>query len=804
VKKILIISVAVHFVLLAALSPWLVTRMTFSKAAEAQRTDEVKKRELARKEHDRLKREKVRLDPKTAELLKRESEKERRKEMIRELSKLRKLRDEIFEKRDRELERIRQRTAKDIVLQEKSRIGRLSQRLLEKTVDVRKAASHTDTSLARCSNDRKHTLNGFLDDLSIYPKVLDPQLLSDFRGNIAGASHRWNFEKDLVDEVTGVAGELRKGGRLVLDAERGGTVFAADGKDSQGLLGQVDYGDRFTIMLWVRAEPSKHLQILIANTLDAGIKQNGFRLFLTASEGSSTRVEFASGEGRDITRSTADSFPYGEWTHVAVTLDKELATARIYINGRDATEAGGRVDKNVYTGAVPVEDIHAGALQLQAKLATAEALEANREKLIEEIEAYGKKVDEKLAQADKNEKVRDALTDTRRRVEEVAKAIQELTPMTEMTAMNDTSAAHAGDPPPAGDADGDAAEAYQQAARIEKEIADAKADIDAAAQAASTNSSYAEARAGISSATPPRPDLGESLQGINPETVGGLNEFREALGQASRQMQDMAARGEAALGGNRESAASAASFASQAIRGMAASMDSGHGTVVDMTSFVGGGGDSGDMRKDTTSEGGEMAFAPATTKLSVNQENILSVAMPGRRFTRDSTRRGWLYLDTWYVIGPWENRSTVDFGITRPPEFGIDFDAVYRDGKFSKRPDHPDHLLKWQFYQSDQVRNQPPRVYAASTYYAYTDVWFDQERDMLIAIASDDAASVWLNGEVIWQDTGQSAWQLGEGYRRVHFRKGFNDILVRIENGPSHCVWSVVLCPPEVLGNQAE
>ena len=174
--------------------------------------------------------------------------------------------------------------------------------------------------------------------------------------------------------------------------------------------------------------------------------------------------------------------------------------------------------------------------------------------------------------------------------------------------------------------------------------------------------------------------------------------------------------------------------------------------------------------------------------------------MPGRRFTRESVRRGWLYLDTWYVIGPWENESKVDYTVVHPPETGIDFDAVYHDGKFANEEGHPDRELRWRFYQSDQVRNQPPRVYAASTYYAHTDVWFDEERDMLIAIASDDAACVWLNDEVVWQDTGQSSWQLGEGYRRVRFRKGFNTILVRIENGPAHCIWSVVLCPPEVLG----
>ena len=88
---------------------------------------------------------------------------------------------------------------------------------------------------------------------------------------------------------------------------------------------------------------------------------------------------------------------------------------------------------------------------------------------------------------------------------------------------------------------------------------------------------------------------------------------------------------------------------------------------------------------------------------------------------------------------------------------------------------------------------------ARPTYYAYTDVWFEKSRDMLIAVASDDASSVWVNGEIVWQDSGQSAWQLGEGYRKLRFNKGYNDVLIRIENGPGPCIWSVVLCPPEML-----
>jgi hypothetical protein len=327
---------------------------------------------------------------------------------------------------------------------------------------------------------------------------------------------------------------------------------------------------------------------------------------------------------------------------------------------------------------------------------------------------------------------------------------------------------------------------YKEAQELEKEIAAAKADIDAAGQAVADNTSYSEARRKAMDTIPSRPDLDSSLGSGAPDTVGELHEFRESLNRAENEMQDMNARADSALGRSAQQSLSASSFASEAARNSAAQQSGIFGQVVD-------------LRKDETDEGTEMSHAEAKQTLNLDEGKIITSAMPGRRFTEASTRKGWLYLDTWYVIGPWENKSTVDYTVKHPPEFGIDFDAKYYDGKFADRPGHPSETLKWEFYQSDQVRCQPPAVYAAATYYAYTDVWFEEARDMLIAVASDDASSLWLNGQLIWQDVGQSAWQLGEGYRKIRFNKGFNDVLVRIENGPAHCVWSVVLCPPEML-----
>ena len=81
------------------------------------------------------------------------------------------------------------------------------------------------------------------------------------------------------------------------------------------------------------------------------------------------------------------------------------------------------------------------------------------------------------------------------------------------------------------------------------------------------------------------------------------------------------------------------------------------------------------------------------------------------------------------------------------------------------------------------MRLVPPVEEGDSTYYGFTEVYFEEATEMLLAIASDDAARMWVNDKLIWEDRGQSGWNLSEGFKKVVFRKGFNKFLVRIENG---------------------
>ncbi len=189
---------------------------------------------------------------------------------------------------------------------------------------------------------------------------------------------------------------------------------------------------------------------------------------------------------------------------------------------------------------------------------------------------------------------------------------------------------------------------YKEAEGLEKQIAAAKADIDAAGEAVSQNTSYQEARNKVAESTPPRPDLSAALGGGAPGTVGELNEFRENLNRAENEMQDMNSRADAALGRSARRSLSASSFASGAAMSSAAAMTDRFGQIVDMTGFgnSAGNGDSKEMRMDESGDGAAMTYSTNLKALQLDEGKIIKAAMPGRRFTEASMRKGWLYLDT--------------------------------------------------------------------------------------------------------------------------------------------------------------
>jgi hypothetical protein len=160
-----------------------------------------------------------------------------------------------------------------------------------------------------------------------------------------------------------------------------------------------------------------------------------------------------------------------------------------------------------------------------------------------------------------------------------------------------------------------------------------------------------------------------------------------------------------------------------------------------------------------------------------------------------------IFLDTWYVIGPFEGAGHDSQNAIYPPERGIDLDAVYY-GK--------NHLpVRWTFQQDARYPSIPlPRAENA-VYYAYTEVEVDRDMDLWVWIGGDDDTKMWFNDRLVWlsADGLDKPWyrqafntlyemntlNLTEGQRRLHFNKGRNSILLKLYNGVDLMFYSVVL-----------
>jgi hypothetical protein len=160
-----------------------------------------------------------------------------------------------------------------------------------------------------------------------------------------------------------------------------------------------------------------------------------------------------------------------------------------------------------------------------------------------------------------------------------------------------------------------------------------------------------------------------------------------------------------------------------------------------------------------------------------------------------------IFLDTWYVIGPFQGAGHDSQNAVYPPERGVDLDAVY----YGKN----DLPVRWTFQQDARYPSIPlPRAENA-VYYAYTEVEVDRDMDLWVWIGGDDDTKMWFNDRLVWLsgDNVDKPWyrqpfmtlpevqtlNLSEGQRRLHFNKGRNSILLKLYNGVDLMFYSVVL-----------
>ncbi|MDA3873845.1 MAG: hypothetical protein PF795_07780, partial [Kiritimatiellae bacterium] len=148
-----------------------------------------------------------------------------------------------------------------------------------------------------------------------------------------------------------------------------------------------------------------------------------------------------------------------------------------------------------------------------------------------------------------------------------------------------------------------------------------------------------------------------------------------------------------------------------------------------------------------------------------------------RKVTANSSRGGeWIFVGDWYVLSRYDNANRTNIQKVYPPESILDIDAQYRseDGK----------RIRWEY---DSYR--PPIIIpygweSWKIYYFYTELTFEEDSEVWLAIGSDDRTDVWINDLPIWHSSNQhKSWNPAEGFRKVFFKKGRNKVLVRLENG---------------------
>jgi hypothetical protein len=176
----------------------------------------------------------------------------------------------------------------------------------------------------------------------------------------------------------------------------------------------------------------------------------------------------------------------------------------------------------------------------------------------------------------------------------------------------------------------------------------------------------------------------------------------------------------------------------------------------------------------------------------------------GRMIGPGGTYANRVWVNRWYLIGPFDGRHGAGLfaNYRHPPEQGVVLDAAYR-GKGGR-------FVKWDYVDMARYPLEPPVHAEDAVYYGYTELMLDAEQDLTIWVGADDDAQLWLNDRLVWEggnvnkdsffglvyetrNTYVRDYNLNEGKRVVHFRKGRNKLFFKLSNGPTRIFFSLVL-----------
>jgi len=161
-----------------------------------------------------------------------------------------------------------------------------------------------------------------------------------------------------------------------------------------------------------------------------------------------------------------------------------------------------------------------------------------------------------------------------------------------------------------------------------------------------------------------------------------------------------------------------------------------------------------------------------------------------------------VYVNRWYLIGPFDRKHGDAGSLPDPPEQAVVLDAACR-GKDGR-------LLKWEYVDSASYPLVPPQPAEDAVYYGYTELRMAREQDLAIWVGARDDVQLWLNDKLVWRgrnvakgrfyrevnakdNTHGRDYNFSEGKRVVHFRQGRNKLFFKLSNGLGPVFFSLVL-----------
>lgn len=374
------------------------------------------------------------------------------------------------------------------------------------------------------------------------------------------------------------------------------------------------------------------------------------------------------------------------------------------------------------------------------------------------------------------------------------------------------------------------AEAYDKAKELEKQIAEKNRDIKATELAINQKMSLQMAEAITDVAKTERPDFQKELLNSTPKTEKEFVEKREEMTKVVRETEDILEKSinvmnEAmALIEPQQHGADFADSDDDRLKRMndlaelaneiaEAGSEDEQETAKDLAELMRQADalaamqelpeEAYDMEAEEDAKG-RSSVPGATTGVSgiAKLETGMDGLEPGNIYGSSGVPAIWGFVNSWYVIGPFDNPNRVNLTRKFAPESVVDLDASYI-GKGGK-------TVRWEYVQATATKQDnhwlpstakksmvlPEYSGEYEIWYAYTEIFMEEECDLWLGIGSDDRSDIWLNDFKIWSSSNKlKAWRIDEGFRRVHLRKGRNKILARIENGHWNFGWSICLTP---------